>query len=300
MRPPRERISVSASARGIDTWRLPGEARRERAVDLDAVDPRRAGRSSRRSRSARDALRLAGRQRRGGQTRAAAPRPTIPGTLSVPERRPFSCPPPSICALEPQARLARLADVERAHALGAVHLVRGEAQQVDAPGLDVHRDAARTPARRRCGTMMPRSRQSAADLGDGLQRCRSRCSPPSRRRGSCPARSAAAIASADTMPPAVHAGRASPRSPRARGCGRARGRRHARSRGHDEVARRPPARATPRTARLLDSVAPEVKTMSARRRADERRHLRRAPAARRGPPPRRRHAGGWTGCRSAR
>ena len=50
----------------------------------------------------------------------------MPGTLSVPERRPFSCPPPSIWQLELEPRLLP-AHVERAGALRAVELVRRSA-----------------------------------------------------------------------------------------------------------------------------------------------------------------------------
>ena len=44
----------------------------------------------------RSEARALGRHLARGKSRRRAPRPTMPGTFSVPERRPFSCPPPSI------------------------------------------------------------------------------------------------------------------------------------------------------------------------------------------------------------
>ncbi len=167
IRPPRERISVSASARGMETWRLPG-SRGERAPLTSTPSIRDRRPSSSRSRSA--PIRSASPFRSAATAaREAAPRPTIPGTFKVPERRPFSCPPPSICGCRRRRGLRDLPHVERAHALGAVHLVGGEAHQVDAPGVDVHRHAAGGLD----GVAVEEDAALAAetaDLGDGLER----------------------------------------------------------------------------------------------------------------------------------
>ncbi len=87
---------------------------------------------------------------------AALPMPTMPGTFSVPGRRSRSAWPPK----ESRRERRPGANVERAHALWAVKLVRGDRKQIDAEAVHVERhlagrlhgvamEAAR-PLRRRC------------------------------------------------------------------------------------------------------------------------------------------------------
>ena len=202
-RPPRDRISVSASARAMETWRLPGS--RGASAPFTSMPSTRAAQAREQAVAEARAMRcgLARGERFARPARAAAPKPTMPGTLSVPERSPFSCPPPSFCGLQAQPGPARLAHVERAHALGAVHLVRGEAHEVGAPGLHVHRDAADAPARRRCGTRCP-ARGRPRPLPPPAARCRPRCWRPSPRRGTCPDAGAAITAPAVDEPVRAH------------------------------------------------------------------------------------------------
>ena len=73
---------------------------------------------------------------------AAFPKPTIAGTLSVPERYPRSWPPPSMSASRSIAG-SRFATIERADPLRAVHLVRAERHEIDADLLNVERNKTR-------------------------------------------------------------------------------------------------------------------------------------------------------------
>ena len=91
--------------------------------------------------------------------RAATPKPTMPGTFSVPERRPRSCPPPSGWAAA-EAAAGAASNIERTDALGPVHLVGGEAHEVDVTGLHVRSASGPPPARRRSGRR-PRARGTA-------------------------------------------------------------------------------------------------------------------------------------------
>src|SRR5881394_1129019 len=74
------------------------------------------------------------------ESSAAFPKPTMPGTLSVPDRIPRSWPPPSMIG----ARSTWIAapDVERADALRAVHLVRAQRGHVHVQFVDVERHLA--------------------------------------------------------------------------------------------------------------------------------------------------------------
>ena len=157
IRPPSERIKVSASARAIETWRLPG--RRRSIAPLTSTPSSRERRPARRrSRSA--AMRSASPAASASPARrAASPKPTMPGTFSVPERNPFSCPPPSAWAWSRRRGPSRSPDVERADALRAVHLVCRKAHEIRTPLVDVERRRVRSPAPRRSGTAIPRSRQ---------------------------------------------------------------------------------------------------------------------------------------------
>ena len=94
---------------------------RERAVDADAVEVRAASAASRRSRIA--ARRAPSSAITVRQISARGRDRRCPGTLSVPERRPFSCPPPSIWQASSQPRLPP-PHVQRARPLRAVELVR--------------------------------------------------------------------------------------------------------------------------------------------------------------------------------
>ena len=134
-------------------------------VDPHAVEPRAEGR-----RAADRAARRAAPLRRhllAADLRGAA-KPTMPGTFSVPERRPFSCPPPSIWHGERQLRLAA-AHVERAGALGAVALVRRSATGDRSPSGHVERESCPRPARHRCERATPRCLRDGADLAERLQ-----------------------------------------------------------------------------------------------------------------------------------
>ena len=94
----------------------------------------------------------AGASRR--QISAALPKPTMPGTLSVPDRYPRSCPPPSRSGSSCDGRAA-LRHIERPDALGTVHLV-GAQRQRDRCRAGARR-AARClpPAPHRNGSMAP-------------------------------------------------------------------------------------------------------------------------------------------------
>jgi hypothetical protein len=67
------------------------------------------------------------------------PKPTMPGTFSVPARSPRSCPPAVDERLEFELAVL-FADVERADPLGTVHLVGGDGHQVDGNLVDVERN----------------------------------------------------------------------------------------------------------------------------------------------------------------
>src|SRR5262245_2758831 len=88
--------SASPSTPSKLTWRL--------CASRGAMAPLTCTPSPRRDRSPSSSLSLNAPRRVASaaisvlQTSAAAPRPTMPGTLSVPALRPFSCPPPAICA----------------------------------------------------------------------------------------------------------------------------------------------------------------------------------------------------------
>ena len=197
----------------------------------------------------------------------------MPGTFSVPERRPFSCPPPSIWQRELDPRLLA-PDEQRARALRAVVLVPGEREQVDAHRVDVDRDLAR------------RLRRVGVEQRAALAR---RCAPISASGCSTPISLFAAITETSTVL-SVIAARSSSRStkpsrvdaeqrdapalalePLARvEHGLVLGRD-----GDDVIAAVAAARArAPLIARLFDSVAPLVKTISPADGADERRDLR--------------------------
>ena len=143
--------------------------------------------------------------------------------------------------------------------------------------------SGRAPARRRCGTRCPargRARRSRPPAGSS----RSRCWRPSRETSTVSGRSASAIRCD------VHdAGRVDrhDRDREALALERPQRLQHRRvlDRGRDHVALRGGDQA-PRIARLSDSVAPDVNTISSGVRADERRDLRRAP-------PRPRVAASW-------
>ena len=92
----------------------------------------------------------------------------MPGTLRVPERSPRSWPPPSMSGSRSILRIAP-PHVERAHALGAVDLVRGDRHQVDA-GL-AHVEAAPCPSACTASvwTSTPRSCAIGRDLRHRLQ-----------------------------------------------------------------------------------------------------------------------------------
>ena len=90
--------------------------------------------------------------------RQASPKPTMPGTFSVPARRSRSwCPPASSGAgIEPAPH------PDRPHALGAAQLVRRQRQRVDPQRPHVDGHAAQPPGRRRCEPARPRGRGRAA------------------------------------------------------------------------------------------------------------------------------------------
>ena len=107
------------------------------------------------------------------QISAAAPRPTMPGTLSVPERKPVLVATAVDLALELRAS-ASAAHEQRAGALRPVVLVPGQREQIDAHRLDVDRNLARRPARRRCATARRarvRSRRSRRAAAARRSRC---------------------------------------------------------------------------------------------------------------------------------
>ena len=192
MRPPSERISVSASARVDRDVEVPGQPRRQRSVHLDA---RRFGRAGRR------AADRAARRMRAGSPSASAPLRETRGLAEsddardVERARAQALLLPAALRLRPQAkpRLAPRAHVERADALRAVHLVRGQAHRDRRPRPRRRRACGRAPARRRCGTRC-RARGTARRSRPPAAACRSRCSPPSRDTRMVSGRSASAIA----------------------------------------------------------------------------------------------------------
>ena len=112
---------------------------RHRAVDVKVGHTRRAGpragdRAARRRGSPRPSTSAAA-------ISAALPKPTMPGTFSVPERRPRSWPPPSMSGSRSILRI-RLSHEQRAHAFRPVNLVSRQRGHVDARLHDAERDLA--------------------------------------------------------------------------------------------------------------------------------------------------------------
>ena len=169
MRPPSERIRVSASARAIETWRLPG---RRRSIEPFTSTPSMPARRPPRSRSRKAAMRsrLAGGQGLGGQPRRLA---EADDAGHVQRARPQSLLLSAALRLrlEANARAARAADVERAHSLRSVHLVCRDAHEIRSPRLDVEPARGRWPERRRCG-------RGSLARGRGVRSPRPACTVP--------------------------------------------------------------------------------------------------------------------------
>jgi hypothetical protein len=72
---------------------------------------------------------------------AGRAQPDDSGTFKVPERRPRSWPPPSVCGSR-RTRRWRPPHVESADTFRAIELVRRERQQIDRHRVDVERDLA--------------------------------------------------------------------------------------------------------------------------------------------------------------
>ena len=93
----------------------------------------------------------------------------MPGTFSVPERKPLL-----VAAAVEQRRQAdarvSLADVEDARALGAVELVARDSESRSMPSASTSTGILPTACVASEWKMTPRSRQSAADLADRLER----------------------------------------------------------------------------------------------------------------------------------
>ena len=106
---------------------------------------------------------------RGAPARGAGRSPRRPGTFSVPERSPRSWPPPSHSGASARAR----SQPQRADALGAVQLVRGERERV---GAQRRTSSAHQPDRLHGVDVEVRPRRrrphraGARDLGDRLHR----------------------------------------------------------------------------------------------------------------------------------
>ena len=160
--------------------------------------------------------------------------------------------------------LGALADVERAAALRAVHLVARERQQIDVHRADVDRESCRPPARHPRGRRAPARVRDRADLGERLHHADLVVGghhADERRVGVTSAAERLEIDDGRRGRPARRVTRQpcalEPlRRLRAPTCARSPTRRCA------AAPARPRARATPLMARLLDSVAPLVKTIS--------------------------------------
>ena len=215
----------------------------------------------------------------------------MPGTLSVPERRPLSWPPPAICGASASCGFCA-ADEERAGALRPVELVRRQRQQVDAHRARRRSGPCRPPARRRCGAARRASCAIAPISASGWSVPISLLAAITLTRivlGVIAARSA----SRSTQAVGVDAEHASRRALRARAaCTTS-------STDLCSVATvmtwlprpRSAVDATPLSARLFDSVAPLVKMISRGDGVDQRGDLRaRASRPRRARPSRRRAA----------
>ena len=166
-------------------------------VSREPRDP--GGRSGRRRRARREALvEPFPQSARGARPRppaprtassSATPRPTIAGTFSVPGRSPRSWPPPWRSGSRRTRGLAS-AHEEEPDALRPVELVAGDREEIDAVALDVEGELADGLGGVAVEEDAPSSAQSAPISRIGWT-CRSRCSPPSRRRASVSGRSAA-------------------------------------------------------------------------------------------------------------
>ena len=167
---------------------------------------------------------------------------------------------PPFCGCRRSRGRASLAHVERAHALGSVHLVGGKAHEVHGPVLDRDRD----PAHGLDGVAVEDDAALAAeraDLGDRLERAHLVVRRHERDEDGVGAERAAtsSAATSPTRPTATRVTSKPSRSSERQGSRTA-----ACSMDVVTMCRPRPhgARAAPRTARLSDSVAPDVKTIS--------------------------------------
>ena len=104
-----------------------------------------------RPRRASAAMRGAIGDRERRQRGAAAPKPTMPATFSVPARRPRSCPPPAMSGASGRSRRRD----QRAHALRPADLVRRERHQIGAERAHIDRHACPPPGPRRMCSSAP-------------------------------------------------------------------------------------------------------------------------------------------------
>ena len=151
------------------------ETRRRRA-EYDGIGPARCSSLSKRSRRRHSAT---SRVIACSNASAAAPKPAMPVTFSVPARWPRSCPPPAIMRRKRRTVL----DDQRAGALQSADLVRRERQIIR---IDIERDLAGR-LHRIDEQQRPALRAQVLRPHRAAGSRRSRCSPPSHRqaRGPC-------------------------------------------------------------------------------------------------------------------
>ena len=246
-----QRLAVDAGETHVQ---VVGQPALERTIDDDAVElgrqprqqaiaqPRRAGASPRPSPRWHIAH--------------AAPSPTMPGTFSVPDRRPRSWPPPTISGSSSVCLRTKIAP----QPFGPVHLVTGERQQIDLHRVDVDRDLAgrlrgvdvKQRAARVRGSR--RSRRAAAATPISLLAAITLTSAVSAPTTCDSASRSIDALAVDGQPPYTRHPCAleALRAPRAPTCARSP------TRPRDAATGRPSA-AVPCIARLFDSVAPLVK-----------------------------------------
>ena len=127
--------------------------------------------------SSRSRRRLDARRHRASRAAmaalAAAPKPAMPATFSVPARRPCSCPPPRSSGSKPCNALGQH---QRADALGAADLVRRQRQQIGADRQPYRTEFCQTPgSHRRAAGRRPHGRCRPLPRPAGSRR--SRCWP---------------------------------------------------------------------------------------------------------------------------